>query len=255
MENIFQVVLISIVQGITEFLPVSSSAHINLLTTLFGFKEHELLINISAHIGSLFAVVFFFKKEIINFGKNKKLFLRVILASIPLFFFGYIAINFNLNPGLRTFKVIGWTTIVFGLLLYFADKFKTKLNITKNFTTKNALIIGLFQILALVPGVSRSGIIITGARLLNFRREDAARISFLMSIPALAGTGLFGFYELITQKNSILNFSSILTIFLSFIFSYLSIKYFLIFLKSFSFNLIVAYRLIFGLIILSLVYL
>ena len=92
MENIFQIIVISVVQGITEFLPVSSSAHLNLLSNLFGFKEEELLINISAHVGSLFAVVFFFKKEIINFGKNKKLFLNVILASLPLFFFGYLMV-------------------------------------------------------------------------------------------------------------------------------------------------------------------
>ena len=255
MENIFQILIISIVQGITEFLPVSSSAHLNLLSNLFGFEEEELIINVSAHVGSLFAVVFFFKKEIINFGKNKKLFSNVVLASLPLFLFGYLVVNYNLVPGLRTYKIIGWTTVVFGALLYFADRFKTNLNIQKNFTTKNAVIIGLFQIMALVPGVSRSGIVMTGARLLNFKREDAAKISFLMSIPALAGTGVFGLYALIVQNNSILNVSSILTVFLSFVFSYLSIKYFLIYLKKFSFNLIIGYRIILGLIILALVYL
>ena len=255
MENIFQILTISIVQGITEFLPVSSSAHLNLLSNLFGFKQEELIINISAHVGSLFAVVFFFKKEIINFGKNKKLFFNVILASLPLFFFGYLIVNYNLIPGLRTYKIIGWTTVIFGVLLYLADKFKTNQNIQRNFTTKNAVIIGLFQIIALVPGVSRSGIIITGARMLNFKREAAAKISFLMSIPALAGTGVFGLYALIVQNNSILNINSILTVFLSFIFSYLSIKYFLIYLKKFNFNLIVGYRVILGLIILTLVYL
>ena len=255
MENIFQILTISIVQGITEFLPVSSSAHLNLLSNLFGFKQEELIINISAHVGSLFAVVFFFKKEIINFGKNKKLFFNVILASLPLFFFGYLIVNYNLIPGLRTYKIIGWTTVIFGVLLYLADKFKTKLNIQRNFTTKNAVIIGFFQVLALMPGVSRAGIVMTGARMLNFKREDAAKISFLMSIPALAGTGVFGLYALIVQNNSKLNINSILTVFLSFIFSYLSIKYFLIYLKKFNFNLIVGYRVILGLIILTLVYL
>jgi len=255
MENIFQVVIISIVQGITEFLPVSSSAHLNLLSNLFGFKEEELIINISAHVGSLFAVVFFFKKEIINFGRNQKLFFRVILASLPLFLFGYLIVYYNLVPGLRTYKIIGWTTVIFGVFLYLADKFKTKLNIQRNFTTKNAVIIGFFQVLALIPGVSRAGIVMTGARMLKFKREDAAKISFLMSIPALAGTGVFGLYALIVQNNSIVNISSILTVFLSFAFSYLSIKYFLIYLKKFSFNLIIGYRIILGLIILSLVYL
>ena len=161
MENIFQVLIISIIQGVTEFLPVSSSAHLNLLSNLFGFREEELLINISAHVGSLFAVIFFFKKEIINFGKNQKLFFRIILASLPLFFFGYLIVHYNLIPELRTYKIIGWTTVIFAIFLYLADKFKTTLNIKKNFTTKNAVIIGFLQVLALIPGVSRSGIIIT----------------------------------------------------------------------------------------------
>ena len=178
MENIFEVLIISIVQGVTEFLPVSSSAHLNLLSNLFGFREEELLINISAHVGSLFAVIFFFKKEIINFGKNQKLFLKVILASLPLFFFGYLIVNYNLVPGLRTYKIIGWTTLIFGIFLYIADNFKTDKSIKRNFTAKNAVIIGFFQILALIPGVSRSGIIITGARILNFKRDEAAKFHF-----------------------------------------------------------------------------
>ena len=255
MENFFEVLIISIVQGITEFLPVSSSAHLNLLSNLFGFREEELLINISAHVGSLFAVIFFFKKEIINFGKNKKLFLKVILASLPLFFFGYLIVNYNLFPGLRTYKIIGWTTLIFGIFLFIADNFKDNKKIKSDFTKKNAVIIGFFQVLALIPGVSRSGIIMTGARVLNFKREEAAKISFLMSIPALAGTGVFGLYALIIQDSPILNISSIITVILSFIFSYLSIKYFLIYIKNFSFNLIVGYRIILGLAILSLVYL
>mgnify|MGYP001196216829 CR=1 FL=1 len=255
MENIFQIIIIAIVQGITEFLPISSSAHLNILSNLFGFKEEELLINISAHIGSLFAVVFFFKKEIIDFGRNKKLFLKVTLASIPLFLFGYLIVFYNLFPELRTYKVIGWTTVIFGVILFLADRFKTNQSLVKNFTMKNAVIIGLFQILALIPGVSRSGIVITGARILNFKREDAAKISFLMSIPALAGTGIFGLYALSIQNSLVLNISSILTFILSFLFSLLSIKYFLIYLKNFNLNLIVGYRIILGMIILFLVYL
>ena len=254
MENI-QIFIYSIIQGITEFLPVSSSAHLNLLSNFFGFEQEELLINISAHIGSLFAVIIFFKKEIMNFGKNQKLFFKIVISSLPLFFFGYLIVFYNLVPGLRTYEIIGWTTVVFGLLLYFADRFKSNKNIKKNFTTKNAIIIGFFQVMALIPGVSRSGIIITAARFFNFKREDAVKISFLMSIPALAGTGIFGLYALIIQNNPLLSLNSILTVFLSFIFSYLTIKYFLIFIKKFSFNLIVYYRILLGLIILALVYL
>ena len=106
MENFFQILIISIVQGVTEFLPVSSSAHLNLLSSLFNFKENELIINVSAHIGSLLAVIFFFKNEISNFGKNKKLFTKVVIASVPLFLFGYLFVNYNLVSELRTLKVI-----------------------------------------------------------------------------------------------------------------------------------------------------
>jgi len=255
MENFFQIFVISIIQGITEFLPVSSSAHLNLISNFFELQKESLMLNVSAHTGSLLAVLLFFKKEIIDFGKNKKLFFRIVFASIPLFLFGYLIVKYNLIFDLRTYKVIGWTTIVFGILLYFADKFDLDKKIENNFTTKNALIIGFFQVLALIPGVSRSGIIMTGARFLKFNREDSAKISFLMSIPALAGAAIYGIYTLIGEGNFLLNISSILTVGLSFIFSYITIKYFLIYLKRFNFNLIIGYRLILGVIILSMVYL
>ena len=255
MENIIQILLISIIQGIAEFIPVSSSAHINLLSNLFNYEKIELAINVSAHFGSLVAVLFYFNKEIYNFSKNKNLFYKVIIASIPIFIIGYILIELKIISNLRTIEIMGWTTIIFGILLYFSDKFKIKLKMKNNFTFRNAIIIGFYQTLALIPGVSRSGIIITGARFLKFNRIDAAKISFLLSIPALGAWSLYGCFDLIKQNNQILTVSSILTAFLSFIFSYITIKYFLIYLKKFNLNLFVIYRLILGIILLSIVYL
>ena len=255
MENIIQILLISIIQGIAEFIPVSSSAHINLLSNLFNYEKIELAINVSAHFGSLVAVLFYFNKEIYNFSKNKNLFYKVIIASIPIFIIGYILIELKIISNLRTIEIMGWTTIIFGILLYFSDKFKIKLKMKNNFTFKNAIIIGFYQTLALIPGVSRSGIIITGARFLKFNRIDAAKISFLLSIPALGAWSLYGCFDLIKQNDQILTVSSILTAFLSFIFSYITIKYFLIYLKKFNLNLFVIYRLILGIILLSIVYL
>ena len=255
MENFFQIFVISIIQGITEFLPVSSSAHLNLISNFFELQKESLMLNVSAHTGSLLAVLLFFKKEIIDFGKNQKLFFRIIFASIPLFLFGYLIVKYNLVSDLRTYKVIGWTTIIFGILLYFADKFDLGQKIQDNFTVKNAFIIGFFQVLALIPGVSRSGIIMTGARFLKFNREDAAKISFLLSIPALTGSSIYGIYKMFNEGDLFVNINSIMTIVLSFIFSYLTIKYLLIYLKNFSFNIIVGYRLILGSIILATVYL
>ena len=255
MENIIQILLISIIQGIAEFIPVSSSAHINLLSNLFNYEKFELAINVSAHFGSLVAVLFYFNKEIYNFSKNKNLFYKVIIASIPIFIIGYILIELKIISNLRTIEIMGWTTIIFGILLYISDKFKIKLKMKNNFTFRNAIIIGFYQTLALIPGVSRSGIIITGARFLKFNRIDAAKISFLLSIPALGAWSLYGCFDLIKQNNQILTVSSILTAFLSFIFSYITIKYFLIYLKKFNLNLFVIYRLILGIILLSVVYL
>ncbi len=255
MENFLHIILISIIQGITEFVPVSSSAHVNLLSKLFGYQDVELLINVSAHFGSLIAVVFFFRNELFEFAKNKNLFLKIIISSIPLFLIGYYLIKYGLVSNFRTLEVIGWTTIIFGLLLYISDKFKVKQNMKNNFTLKNALIVGLFQVLALVPGVSRSGIIITGARFLKFNRTDAAKISFLLSIPALGGWSVYGFYELLIENNIILNTGVILTTLFSFIFSYLTIKYFLVYLKKFNLSVFVAYRIILGVILLIVSYL
>ena len=255
MENIIQILLISIIQGIAEFIPVSSSAHIILLSNLFNYEKFELAINVSAHFGSLVAVLIYFNKEIYNFSKNKNLFYKVIIASIPIFIIGYILIELKIISNLRTIEIMGWTTIIFGILLYISDKFKIKLKMKNNFTFRNAIIIGFYQTLALIPGVSRSGIIITGARFLKFNRIDAAKISFLLSIPALGAWSLYGCFDLIKQNDQILTVSSILTAFLSFIFSYITIKYFLIYLKKFNLNLFVIYRLILGIILLSVVYL
>ena len=255
MENILQIFLISIIQGITEFIPISSSAHINLLSKIFGHQDVELIINVSAHFGSLVAVIFFFRKEIFEFAKNKNLFFKIVIASIPIGVVGFLLIKYGIISNLRTLEIMGWTTIIFGLLLYVSDKFQLSQNIKDNLSVKNAILIGCFQILALIPGVSRSGIIMTGARFLKFNRIDSAKISFLLSIPALGGWSLYGFYDLIKQDDMLLNVGAILTVFLSFVFSYLTIKYFLVYLKKFNLNLFVGYRLILGIILLIMAYL
>ena len=255
MENILQILLVSIIQGITEFIPVSSSAHVNLLSKIFGYQDVELIINVSAHFGSLIAVIFFFRKEVFKFTKNKDLFFKIAIASIPIGIIGFFLIKYEMISNLRTIEMIGWTTILFGLLLYVSDKFQLKMNIKDNLNFKNVMLIGSFQVLALIPGVSRSGIIITGARFLNFNRADSAKISFLLSIPTLGGWSLYGFYDLIKQNNEMLNIGALLTVFLSFLFSYLTIKYFLVYLKKFTLSLFVAYRVIMGIILLLVVYL
>ena len=165
---------------------------------------------------------------------------------------GYFLIQTNLISELRSIKIIGWMTIIFGILLYISDKFKLDKNIDNSFNYRSALIIGLFQIMSLIPGVSRSGITITAARLLNFKRYDAAKISFLLSIPTLGAVSVFGLKEIIQSNNlsfSILNLFSIL---FSFFFSLITIKFFLKYIERFSLNLFVVYRVTLGLFILVL---
>ena len=255
MENFLQIIFISIIQGVTEFIPVSSSAHISILSKIFGYQDVELIISVSAHFGSLVAVIFFFKKEILEFFKNKDLFFKLTISSIPLGLFGFILLKYNIVSYLRSLEVIGFTTIIFGLLLYISDKFKIKQSLRSNFDIKAALAIGFFQVLALVPGVSRSGIVITGARFLRFNRVDSAKISFLLSIPALGAWSLYGFYDLAQKDNNLLNIGAFLTTFLSFIFSYLTIKYFLVYMKKFNLSIFVIYRVLLGSILLIMAYL
>ena len=250
-----EVLILSFVQGITEFLPISSSSHLILISKFINFQEQSLSIDVSLHIGSFIAVLVYFYKDILNFIENKKLFLKIIVSSIPVMLTGYLLIKTNLIQDLRSIKVIGWMTLIFGFLLYVSDKCKLNNNIKKDFNYKSALIIGLFQIISLVPGVSRSGVTLTAARLLNFKRYDSAKISFLLSIPTLGAVSAFGIINIINENDTIFSTLNLLSIFFSFLISFTTIKYFLEFLKKFSLNFFVIYRIILGIILLYFAYL
>ena len=250
-----EVLALSLVQGITEFLPVSSSSHLIIISEFINFQKQSLTIDVSLHIGSFLAVLTFFYKDIVNFIENVEIFIKILISSVPLMLVGYFLVQTNLINEIRNIKIIGWMTLIFGILLFVSDKFNLDKSIKNNFTFKTALIIGLFQIISLVPGVSRSGITITAARILNFNRYDSAKISFLLSIPALAAVSIFGIKEILSTND--LNFSklNLISIFLSFIFSLLTIKFFLKYIKKFSLGIFVFYRIILGLFILFFAYL
>ena len=168
---------------------------------------------------------------------------------------GYFLVQTNFIEKLRNIEVIGWTTLIFGILLYISDRFKLEKNIATNFSYKSAIFIGFFQIFSIVPGVSRSGISITAARLLNFKRFDAAKISFLLSIPTLGAVSIFGLKNLITSEDASISILNLILIFLSYAFSLLTINYFLKYIKNFSLNIFVIYRILLGAILLSIAYL
>ena len=250
-----EIIVLSLVQGITEFIPVSSSSHLIIMSDYLEFNEADLTIDVSLHIGSFIAVVTYFRKDLIDYIKNKKLFFKIIVSSIPIMIVGYLLVKLEIIYQLRNLEIIGWTTIVFGIFLFISDRFEIGKSIEKDFSLKSAIIIGLFQVLSLVPGVSRSGITISSSRLLNFSRYDSAKISFLLSIPTLAAVSFFGLKEIIDVGKLDFSFFNILSIFLSFIFSYITIKYFFKYIKKFSLNLFVIYRLVLGGIILIIAYL
>ena len=248
-----EILILSLVQGFFEFIPVSSSAHLILISKISEFNFRSLEVDISLHLGSLLAILFYFRKDFANILDNKNLLSLIFFGSIPLVLAGYFLYTTNLIEHLREIKIIAWTTLIFGILLYISDRFKVENSIEKNLTLKNILLIGFLQILSLIPGVSRSGIIITAGRFLNFNRIDSAKISFYLSIPALVGASILGLND-IFEKGFEFTYSILLSIFLSFAFSYLTIKYFLIYIKNFSLNIFVFYRILLSLFLFYFIY-
>ena len=249
-----ETLILSIIQGISEFIPVSSSAHLLIISRLSDFNVSNLQLDISLHLGSLLAIILFFRKELINIINNKNIFLLIILGSIPLVIVGYIFYSTNLIDQFRNLKVVAWTTLIFGILLYFSDKFELKNKISSELNIKSIIIIGLFQILAIIPGVSRSGIVITASRFLKFDRVESSKIAFYLSVPALAGASVLGFKDVIDDQ---INFDAIFifSTSASFLFSYFTIKYFLIYVKMFSLSFFVIYRIVLSIILFSIIYL
>ena len=250
-----EILILATIQGISEFLPVSSSAHLILFSQYYEFSNQNLLIDISLHLGSLIAIIFYFRKDLFNFVQNKSFLIKILLGTIPIIPVGYILYQTGLINHLRSLEVIGWMSLIFAILLYISDKFKITKKIDIEFTNRSAIIIGLFQILALIPGVSRSGITITSGRLLGFSRFDSAKISFFLSIPTLGAASLLGIYSIYKEGSTELNFLAIIAVIFSFIFSYFTIALFLNFIKKFSLNIFIIYRIILSLFLLAVVYL
>ena len=252
-SNFIEIFLLSIIQGVSEFLPISSAAHLILVVNIYEFKNQSLLIDISLHLGSLLAILFYFRDDIFNFTKNKSLFYKIIIGSLPLIIIGYLLYTSSIIDYLRDIKVIAWSTLFFGILLYIADKNKFSKKIDTDFNIKSVLIIGFFQILALIPGVSRAGITITAGRILGFNRTDSTKISFYLAIPALIGASSLGIKDLFNESVDF-NILVLFGIFLSFIFSLLTIKIFLKFIKNFSLNVFVVYRLLLAVVLFYIIY-
>ena len=254
LSNIIEIIILSIVQGISEFLPISSSAHLNIVQVIFEFNSNSLMIDVSLHLGSLLAIMFYFRRELLDLKNNQKLLSLVIIGSIPLVIAGYIISTTGIINLLEdNLKVIAWTTLIFGIIFYLADKSKFNKKISSNLNFKTILYIGLFQILALIPGVSRAGITITAARFFRFNRFDSSKISFLLAIPAIAGASVLQLKNAVTQSFAF-NYLILISITLSFLFSYFTVKFFLEYINKFSLNVFVIYRIIISIILFIIIY-
>ena len=231
-QEFIEIFILSAVQGISEFLPISSSAHLILISNFYELKTGSLLIDISLHLGSLLAIIFYFKKDLLNLRNNKKFLQLIVIGSLPLILVGFIIHYTELIYIFRNINVIASTTLFFGIILFLADQRKTDSNFSTDLNLKSIIFIGFFQILALIPGVSRAGITITAARLLKFNRVDASKISFLLSIPALTGASFLGLKDIFNQTLEI-NYLILVAVILSFIFSYMTVKFFLIYINKF----------------------
>ena len=252
-QNIIEVLILSAIQGISEFLPISSSAHLILVSSLYEFKSSSLLIDISLHLGSLFAIIYFFRADLLDIKNNKKLLSLIIIGSIPLMLVGYVLYSTGIIYELRSIKIIAWTTLIFGIVLFIADKNRFDKKISSNLNLRSILFISLFQILSLIPGVSRAGITITAARLLKFNRLDSSKISFLLSIPALGGASFLGLKDIFSQSVEF-NYLVLIAIITSFMFSFMTVKFFLIYINKFSMNAFVIYRILIALILFAIIY-
>ena len=262
--TLIQIIVLSLIQGLTEFLPVSSSAHLILGSRVFGWPDQGLVFDVATHLGTLLAVLVYFRKDIWNmvtpwFGSrdsdeaSRKLGLTLIVASIPAIVAGGL-LHGLVESALRDTRVIAFSTIGFGLLLWWADARFARSKTMQDMSMKSGIMIGLAQMLALVPGTSRSGITITMGRMLGFSADSAARFSFLLSIPIIAAAGGYGILRMLLHDAPIDWFQFGLAIVLSALAGWLCIAAFLALLQRVGLVPFVIYRLALGVVLLWMVF-
>ena len=250
-----EIIILSLIQGITEFLPISSQSHLILTSKLLGMSDQGLSFDIALHAGSLLAILIYYRKEvtkIMSISDEGIQYLKlIIIGSIPLPIIGLLFVDI-VSENLRTINTIAFMTIVFALLLYFAER--------RNHENKNSFVtlsfftiifIGFMQTLAIMPGVSRSGIVITAALLLNYSREDSIKIAFLLSIPAIFMATVYQSMQLYEAGDTEILNKHLLGMILSFIFSYITIHLFISTINKISFTPYIVYRIALGSLLLT----
>lgn len=265
--SLFHLLLVALIQGITEFLPVSSSGHLILLPNLTGLDDQGQVIDAAVHVGTLGAVVLYFWSDVREalFGtfqllrgkvdtRGAFLALCLVVGTIPVMIFGVFLAITGLDDALRSITVVGWTTLIFGIVLYVADQRGATTRTADQWTIKHAFIMGIWQAVALIPGTSRSGITITAGRMLGYGREGAARIAMLMSIPTIIASGVFISGEVIATADAGAARDGAIAAFFAFVSALLALVLMMRLLRSVSFTPYVIYRVILGIVLLSLAY-
>ncbi len=265
--SLFHLLILALVQGITEFLPVSSSGHLILVPAALGIPDQGLALDIAVHVGTLGAVTLYFREDVARAMRglapliqgrlsdpDARLAWLLIIATVPVVILGGALKITGLIEHVRSTTVIGWTTLIFGLVLFWADKTGKETKVASDWTIRDAITMGLWQAIALIPGVSRSGITITGARTLGYTRTEGARLAMLMSIPTIAASGILLTGDVIGQMNWALARDAAIAAAMAFVAALAALVLMMRLLKSVSFTPYVIYRVFLGLTILWIAY-
>lgn len=254
---LFHIALLAVVQGITEFLPISSSGHLILVPQLTGLDDQGLVLDAAVHVGTLGAVTIYFRRDVLTMvvgagqlvtGRmttGASLALYLVIATVPVVIAGLL-FKETVETQFRSAEIVAWTTIIFGVALWAADRLGGLQQRLGAMNLPHALVIGVAQALALVPGTSRSGITMTAARMLGYERTDAARFSMLMSIPTILAAGALVGRDILAAGDIVLGTDALLAAALSFVAALLAIASLMRWLRSASFTPFVVYRLVLG---------
>ncbi|WP_119275273.1 undecaprenyl-diphosphate phosphatase [Taklimakanibacter deserti] len=260
-----QIILLALIQGITEFLPISSSGHLILAPALFHWADQGVLTDIMTHMGSLLAVLVYFWRDVVAMLRGSldalrgritaegRLAFYVVIGTIPIILVGAFLKFTGLSDQLRSVTLVAVNAIVFGILMYIADAYGLMRRKVSDMTWVPAVIVGCAQALSLNPGTSRSGITMTAARGLGFERPEAARFSFLLSIPATAAAGLLIIGDAL-ERGVAITWDSIICGALTFVVAFATIAFLMQLLRRMSFLPFVIYRIALGVILLALIY-
>ena len=265
--SLFQLAVLAIVQGLTEFLPVSSSAHLILLPQAMGTVDQGLAVDVAVHVGTLAAVMIFFRAEVARmwhglghiltgrFGTPEaRLTWLLAISTVPVVLAGLVFKVTGLEEAMRSIAVIGWTMLLFGLFLYWADQRGATNKREPQWALRDAIVMGLWQAVALIPGTSRSGITITASRLLGYAREDGARLAMLMSIPTIMASGVLLSADVVREANWATLRDGAIGAVMAFAAAYLALSLMMRLLRSVSYTPYVIYRVVLGVILLAIAY-